>query len=316
MYFPFLRGKQFELIALREFAGQISDPNSVKPIIEPVRKKTSTYSKTLDVLQQKNINFTIIINPSVGDNINNIEYVCTELLPNLSYNNFQLGVLLNSNTDLNNITRYLIDNNFSDIPLIIILDSSYDGNIDELLEFTNKHTIKYITLNSQTGRRRFIRILKGKSDGFISISDPYNKLSRNKDYASETDEFFSEEHLYFNDEGFIGYSDYLTIGDQYSDKGYSPYAVAIHLTYKADENSFRVHHFVSNSNDDTSDIAGKFSEALDKLIPFIDKKGIDTNASNTFRKLHNDEKYPGLGTVKKLSILNHLELVNEYFSEL
>ena len=69
MYFPFLRGKQFELIALREIAKTITGSNTINPIIEPVKKKTSTYQKTLETLCQGNINFTVIINPSVGDKI-------------------------------------------------------------------------------------------------------------------------------------------------------------------------------------------------------------------------------------------------------
>ena len=34
MYFPYLRGRQFELIALREYAQQRGDSNNIIPIIE------------------------------------------------------------------------------------------------------------------------------------------------------------------------------------------------------------------------------------------------------------------------------------------
>ena len=37
MYFPYLRGKQFELIALREFATQHPNAEKIVPIIEPVK---------------------------------------------------------------------------------------------------------------------------------------------------------------------------------------------------------------------------------------------------------------------------------------
>jgi len=107
----------------------------------------------------------------------------------------------------------------------------------------------------------------------------------------------------------------LTIGLEYSDKGYSPYAVAVHLTYFAFGEVFRIHHFVSDSNEDISDVGGKFEEALNKLIPFINEKNIQTRACQEYRRLNSEGKYPGLGTVKKLSILNHLELVHNYFSE-
>lgn len=37
MYFPYLRGKQFDLMALREFATANPNNNNIFPIIEPVK---------------------------------------------------------------------------------------------------------------------------------------------------------------------------------------------------------------------------------------------------------------------------------------
>lgn len=316
MYFPFLRAKQFELIALREIAGIITGHNHISPVIEPVKKKTTTYTKTIGILQNRNINFTVIVNPHYGDIKNDIDYVCSNLLPPLSYDNFQAGVIIHNKTDLNYFAQKLSKNGLSKHPVVIILASIYDKDVDDLLRFIGDFNVKHIVLNSLIrNRRTIVRAIRKVSDSLVALSDPYNKLLRNKDYASETDEFFSEEHIYFSEEGFDGYSDFLTIGQDFTDKGYSPYSVAIHLTYFANEDVFRIHRFVSDSNEDTSDVAGKFAEALDKLIPFINATNLTTLASNEFRRLNDEGKYPGLGTVKKLSILNHLELVHNYFTE-
>ena len=316
MYFPFLRGKQFELIALREIAEIIAGHNHISPIIEPVKKKTTTYTKTIGILQNRNINFTIVVNPYHGDIKNNIDYVCSNLLPPLSYGNFQVGVIIHNRTDLDYLSEKLNENGLSEHPIVIILASIYDEDLDNLLSFIGDFNVRHIVLGSHIrNRRTIVRTIRKANDSLVSLSDPYNKLLRNKDYASDTDEFFSEEHIYFSEENYNGYSDFLTIGQEFTDKGYSPYAVAIHLTYFANEDVFRIHHFVSDSNEDTSDVAGKFAEALDKLIPFINDIDLTTLASNEFRRLNDEGKYPGLGTVKKLSILNHLELVHNYFSK-
>ena len=57
MYFPYLRGKQFELIALRE-ASNLLEKNKTKvsPIIEPVKDST-TFKSTINDLKNKKINF-------------------------------------------------------------------------------------------------------------------------------------------------------------------------------------------------------------------------------------------------------------------
>lgn len=315
MYFPFLRGKQFELIALREAASFIKGNGVIKPIIEPVKKKSSTYSKTLEILQTQNINFTVVINPSVGDIIGDIDYVCENLLPSNGYENFQIGIIIRSETNMDSISKKLKEIGISDLPIVLILGTILDESFGKLISFIGNHNINYIFTSPQmSGRRKVIRELRKVNDNLVFISDPFIKQLRNKDYSRDTDEFYSDEHLYYKDDGYVGYSDFLTVGKGYSEAGFSPYAVAIHLTYTNKEHEFRVRHFVSDSNEDISDVAGKFEEALDKLVPFINEEELDTKACQEYRKLSEASKYPGLGTVKKLSILHHLELVHNFFS--
>lgn len=89
-----------------------------------------------------------------------------------------------------------------------------------------------------------------------------------------------------------------------------PYAVAIHLTYKdRQSDNIRIRHFLSDSNEDISDTAGKFGEALSKLVNFIDRQDIHTMAAEQFRIYHERGAYPGLGMLKKLSIMHHIELI-------
>lgn len=47
MYFPILRGRQFELLALRECVNNGILSDFLIPIVEPV-KVSSTFTKTLD----------------------------------------------------------------------------------------------------------------------------------------------------------------------------------------------------------------------------------------------------------------------------
>lgn len=93
-----------------------------------------------------------------------------------------------------------------------------------------------------------------------------------------------------------------------------PYAVAIHMTYEKNHDEIYVRHFVSDTNDDQSNIQRKFFEATTKVKDFF--AGRDkTTAINELIQLLDDEKYPGLGIIKKLSIQNHIELMNRILSE-
>ena len=44
-------------------------------------------------------------------------------------------------------------------------------------------------------------------------------------------------------------------------------------------------------------------------------KQLDTVAMKEFEDLYHREAYPGLGTVKKLSIMHHLELIGRYLDK-
>ena len=66
MYFPYLRGRQFELIALRELLEGKRISEKVIPIIEPV-KPSSTLLKTLETFVKNDREIAVVFNPTVGD---------------------------------------------------------------------------------------------------------------------------------------------------------------------------------------------------------------------------------------------------------
>jgi hypothetical protein len=91
--------------------------------------------------------------------------------------------------------------------------------------------------------------------------------------------------------------------------------VAIHIVYFDREDNLRIHHFVSDSNDDINDPAKKFYEAVSKLVEWNASMHLETEGIKMFEELHRTGAYPGLGVVKKLSIMHHLQLMGEYLEE-
>jgi len=95
MYFPYIRGKQFDLIALKEMVDVMAEnSDKVSPIIEPV-KNSSTFKITLSELAQKNVNFNVVVNPSVGDMIYSQVQITQIIHEELQgYSNYQIGVVI------------------------------------------------------------------------------------------------------------------------------------------------------------------------------------------------------------------------------
>lgn len=97
-----------------------------------------------------------------------------------------------------------------------------------------------------------------------------------------------------------------------SETGFAPYAVAIHIVYFDKKNILRIAHFVSDFNDDISDPARKFAEAVGKLVEWNKHMNLDTVGIREFEGAYRNRSYPGLGVVKKYSIMHHLELMSRY----
>ena len=72
MYFPYLRGRQYELLALRELAANDLLGAHITPVIEPV-KLSSTLVNTLDTFTKNNQSVAVILNPTVGNFISDFE---------------------------------------------------------------------------------------------------------------------------------------------------------------------------------------------------------------------------------------------------
>ncbi|AOS99610.1 hypothetical protein ESP131_04735 [Exiguobacterium sp. U13-1] len=310
MYFPIIRGRQYDLLALRELKERDLISEKVVPIIEPI-KFSSTLNSLLSVFFNKQSNIIFITNPKVGSFKDEIEMpsIKKEYRKMISENEFiMIGHYLNKNskTEIENLfNEYGFDH--EDLAIIHtgeVLDQSYSEIFKDKIPYIN------VMPYSMSLRRKL------RNQNLVALSDKFNKMSRNLDYIEKQNEEFSEDHLFFEEEGYIGFSDYSVIGAAYVEGGFAPYAVAMHIVYPNENNEIDIVHFVSDSNNDTSDAAGKFSEALNKLIRwynngFLMNELMDTYAMRTLLKHHEEGTYPGLPTLKKLSIMHHLELVDK-----
>ena len=144
------------------------------------------------------------------------------------------------------------------------------------------------------------------------------KRRKNRDHPDV--ELFSDLHVTYTDEDSEGFGDFLIGGDDYFETGGPAYAVAIHLTFvdPTKDSAMFIYHFKSDRSDMPTDPAGKFAEALAKLIAEVRKPGahiLRSSAVKGFLELHQSGHFPGLGTVKKLSMNHHIETLADHASE-
>lgn len=305
MYFPYLRGRQFELIALRELLENDLIGDKIVPVIEPV-KLTSTLAKTLSCYTEKRHGYALIMNPEVGKFVEDIkkkakqdDRVAREIYQDLESDCLIKAYIMKKHTPFQLMRRI-------DLEQLMIINPKRDCMEDYLRIYKGKEPSFTLLPDDRTFSRK---APKSK----VLFMDRFPKAQRNADYSKNIDEFYSEDHLYYDSEGFRGFSDYSIVGADYNESGFAPLAVAIHIVYFDEDKVLRVHHFVSDSNNDINDPAGKFGEAVGKLAKWAEKYAPHhTQGLEMFLECNKTGKYPGLGTVKKYSIMHHLELMNRF----
>jgi hypothetical protein len=312
MYYPFFRGKQYELITIRECAELMSKSGFV-PILEPVKEALGGVEKVLEAVKKAEGRIIVIVNPSYGElpnGKNGLKGLFDKTEGNAA-SHISPGILLKEDTTVGEISRLIEE--YKELPVSLIHAGFSDAAELNIELNKQKNISRHIFFDDKCGKlyRKHFKDLPN-----ILIRDGFNKQV-NRGYPDV--EFFSDLHATYTDEGMDGFGDFLIVGNEYTETGGPAYAIAVHLTYidSSKDNEMHVYHFKSIRQDDPKDPAGKFAEALEKLADEVKKPGTQicrTTAVEEFLKLHQKGHFPGLGYVKKLSMKHHIETLAEYFT--
>lgn len=296
MYFPYIRSKQFDLLALKELAERQLLHPSVIPIIEPV-KDSAALKRTVASFVKHDQPLAIIQNPEVGefdrsqDKLHSIDELklAPTILPAFITNESFTGALIANKHNL------LITNHYDSVDLA------------HIRELTSRYETSHLVIPDP----RLSHLSQS-----VSLRDPLIVLKNVEDYLYAEDDFFSDEHLFYQEDGFKGFADYSINGAVYYEKGFPAKAVSLHILYFDAYQNLRIKHFTSDNNDDYTNPGGKFLEAATKLARWYQKyqdQLILTDGLSELLQYQHNQKFPGLGVIKKLSLMHHLELMSIYF---
>lgn len=296
-YFPYLRGRMYDLLALKELCEADQLGSQIVPIIEPVRD-SKELQQTVQTFIEHQQPFSVIANPQVSVyGLNDTKLFPLPELIDLDFYYPSAILAADFSGDFLKHTRQqsalLIANNF------------------ELLKaYQNTRVL-------QTVKRVFIpdeaRMHRPVPKKAALLSDPLTSIKHVEDYGILTDESFEPAYWYQQVDNFTDYSDYSMVGHIYFDKGMPARAIALHVIYVTSKGNLRIHHFVSDSNQTMGGQKQKFQEALAKLVDWSAENISGLNQTPALQELLSYQqvnKFPGLGTVKKLSLMHHFQLMN------
>jgi len=301
MYFPVVHGGQYDLLALREAAVEIRSSGKVIPVIIPVAKNAAGLQALLRRYGRSGQPFCFVVNP----------ICCAKTM---------------APRDVDEVLSSILDAIPGYFPTLMVNAATTAAEVEAFRARFPAHELAFFHLDEMlaapalqlaraAGRWHLLEVRRrGYAGGFppdtrVMIEDPFNKVN-NADYPP--DDGFSDTFAQFSGDGFAGFGDYQVIGRQYSPGGFTPRAVALHLTYLAPNGAIRVRHFVSGPVAAAPEVPGRFLEALDALVQWTDERGDELGWSDAvvrFREMREAASFPGLAIPKKLAIRHHLDLV-------
>lgn len=307
MYYPFLRARQFELIALRELATEGATQGVIVPILEPVKETHNNLNLAHKVFQENGQSAYLVVNPKFGELAGDSQFYI-EYLATLNYEVFLPAFHYRNNAEYINqsIEQFGLTN------CMLICENDIEGDDTNFKSIAELDAVSLITVNDPGRNRSLNRYIRGLQKGFIRLDDLFEKKDRNSDFLDVTEHRFSEEHIHYSTEGFEGFSDYTVLPSEYVEGGSTPRAVVIHLTYLNIQNEIWIRHFTSETNDSIANVQGKFAEAAAKAVNYCRQNELSNSAITELETYFDTEHYPGLGTVKKLSIKNHLLVLSNF----
>jgi hypothetical protein len=194
MYFPYVRGRQYELLALRELAANDLLGSYVVPIVEPV-KLSPTLIKTMSEYVRLNHPISVIRNPAVGSFMKDLKDAVDGTKEGAYKNDFYAqyekdaiikGITMQKNAQ--SLINHFGQNNVNKAEVLVVnIDREYLDLYDKEFEGVSP---RYALIPDESAFRRKVRRNR------VLLDDKFDKQSRNADYGKEDDKFFSDDHLY------------------------------------------------------------------------------------------------------------------------
>ena len=303
MYFPYLRARLAELLAIRD-SHSLTD--LTVPIFEPVDENPLTY-KRLQTAIDKERRFAVIVNSEHGIGAPPATEWVVNAIHKLQEERVFPAVEIRRDTD--------------DV-LVRDFATTFRGRTCVVVHRSHPHSLgRLSTCLGPLGQEIFHVILEGAvpvdsvrrlpGRACVLLRDGFKRTTPNKDYPPESD---FDTHLYtFRKRGLDGFGDFTTVGDWFPERRPAlASTLAYHLT-EAEPPKIVTKHFKSWSSTDSGDKHAQYGATREQILEYADRYGINTQGIKEFR---NHPRWPNHASTKRYSIVHHLEVIEREMAKM
>jgi len=305
MYFPYLRGKQFEMEALLGVPSTVY--RNTLPIVEPVNTSSDRFYLRI---AQAGHPLLLIMNPQhpQRDRLS-MATIQANLVngPLATHPSLALGYIIDQHATLAELNTFLASNPgrrkaviFRHTPLTASLTA-----IDSVLR---SHSVDFLMFDDKRSSAR-LRTALSWHPNHVVLTDGFQKQDRNSNYPAYS--AFDSNVSTWRADGLAGIGDYATIGDHFTEGGAQPRVVTLHMTIP-EPAGLEAHHFSSTLSPSSAGAIGpKFAEACRLLVtsPLVVALPASTGIV-MYQDWDQRGHLPRLGAAKQASLQHHIETLS------
>ncbi len=315
MYFPYLHGKQKEVLALRHLAPVLGPEGKLQPVLEPVRQAATSMRHTLEACEAHRLQVWLVVNPMQQDfellaPVQTLEWG-RRLFTSLSrrqwiHPTLMLGPALTPDV----VRRFLQMFPARPVGVVVGPDSP---PLSEVMGLLAGAQVRMVFFKSSEPTPR-ARVAAGNA-GCVWVEDRH--LPENHELRASERHPFTSRHLTYRSDGFAGFSDYTTLPSRADSPDLASRIVAFRLSYLRTDpapRDFWLEHFMCGrvtAEDGGSE--ARFRLALQAFQSALGRPGAcfgPTDAVQRYLTSLIDGVPPSRALSKQWELMHHLELVS------
>ncbi|WP_431265125.1 sce7725 family protein [Roseateles chitinivorans] len=315
MYFPYLHGKQKEVLALRHLAPVLGRDGQLQPVLEPVRQATTSVRHTLEACEAHRLQVWLVVNPVRQD---------FELLPpaqSLEWGRqlftslprrqwIHPTLMLGPSLTASLIRRFV--QLFGSRPLGLVAgpDAPPLHEVMTLLGGAQVRTVFFKDIEPTHAAR----VAVGPA-GCVWVEN--RRLPESPELRVSERHLFTDRALTFHSDGFAGFSDYTTLPSRPEAPELASRLAAFRLSglrTAPATGEFWIEHFLGGRfGPDEGGADGRFRQALLALQAALDRTDVcfgPTEAVRRYLDALAGGTVPTRALSKQWEVMHHLELVS------
>ncbi|OWQ86897.1 hypothetical protein CDN99_19505 [Roseateles aquatilis] len=316
MYFPYLHGKQKEVLALRHLAPTLGPEGQVQPIVEPVRQAVTSLRHTLEACEAHRQQVWLVVNPLRQD----FEHLPPlqaldwgrNLFTSLPQRQWIHPTLMLGPALTPEVVRRFV-HIFGTRPVGVVVGSDAPPLADVMALLARVPVRRVFFKDSAPAP--LARAAAGDA-GCVWIEE--RRLPEAQQLRTQERHFFSDRHLGFGANGEVGFSDYTTLPSRPDVPELSSRTVSFRLSYlhrdRPEPGAVWIEHFMGGRfASDERGADARFQHALQSFRKALDRRDScfgPTEAVRRYLSSMIDRTPPSRALSKQWEVMHHLELMS------